>query len=347
MTFSACLHEQLRLHPSMQPQDLIKLCYQAARGAEHLLADTAHARTYFDQEYAAITADPAQPLFEPISEHIARVNLAAWKASGLPAEWLFRMFVHTASIPMGGHELLEQYIGEAAGIAPWGSAEWDEAIAEWRRSGMPAVHHSAEYRRVEQPAYRIVNRYFACILPILKRLQKDVRVIAIDGRAASGKTTRAALLSAVLDAPVIHMDDFFLPSALRTQERLAQPGGNVHYERFAAEVLPHLASGEAFAYRVFDCRCMDFHGLREIPATPLRIVEGSYAHHPALGSYADLRVFTSLPPEEQLHRIRLRNGDEMAEMFRTRWIPMEEAYFSHYAIPEGADLLLHAFASES
>ena len=32
------------------------------------------------------------------------------------------------------------------------------------------------------------------------------------------------------------MDDFFLPMELRTAERLEEPGGNVHYERFSAEV---------------------------------------------------------------------------------------------------------------
>ena len=341
MDFTACLLEQLHLHPAMQPRDVIKLCYQAARGAEHLLADTARARAYFDAEYAAAPADASLPLFEPISENVARVNLAAWRASGLPAEWLFRMFVHTAGVPMGGAELLEAYIAEAAVVAS-DLPGWAETLAAWREAGMPAVHHSEAYRAAEKPAYRIVNRRFACILPLLQRLntQPDVRVIAIDGRAASGKTTKAALLSAVLDAPVIHMDDFFLPPALRTPERLAQPGGNVHHERFAEEVLPGLASGEAFSYRIFDCSRMDFAGERHIPAAPIRIVEGSYAHHPALGDHADLRVFTTVEAAEQMARILRRNGEKMAEMFRTRWIPMEESYFSAFAIREKADIAL-------
>lgn len=340
MDFATCLREQLRLHPAMQPRDVLKLCYQAARGAEHLLANTARARAYFDQEYAATPADATLPLFEPISPNVARVNIAAWKASSLPAEWLFHMFVHTASVPMGGAELLEAYIAEASAIVH-DIPGWDEALTAWQEAGMPAVHHSEAYRAAEHPAYRIVNGYFRCILPLLERLtQSDVRVIAIDGRAASGKTTKAALLSSVLDAPVIHMDDFFLPPALRSEERLAQSGGNVHYERFAEEVVPGLRSGEAFAYRVFDCGQMDFAGVREIPAAPVRIVEGSYAHHPALGDYADLRVFTSVDESEQLARILRRNGEKMAEMFRTRWIPMEETYFAHFGIRERADLTL-------
>ncbi len=341
MNFTAYVKEQLHLHPSTQPRDVIKQCYQAAKGAEHLLMDTTRARAYFDQEYAATPADAAQPLFEAISDNVCRVNLAAWKAASLPAEWLFRMFVHTASVPMGGSDLLEQYIKETAVVAS-ALPGWEESLAAWQEAGMPAVHHSDAYRTAEKPAYRIVNGRFRCIMPILQRLQEDssIRVIAMDGRAASGKSTKAELLHAVLEVPVVHMDDFFLPPALRTPERLAQPGGNVDYERFAQEVVPHLASDAPFAYRVFDCSQMDFGGMREIAAAPLRIVEGSYAHHPALGDYADLRVFSTVEADEQMARILRRNGERMAEMFRTRWIPMEEKYFSYFGIREKADIVL-------
>ncbi|MGN1369974.1 MAG: uridine kinase [Aristaeellaceae bacterium] len=342
MEFLTCLREQLRLHPAMQPQDVFKLCYQAARGAEHLLADTARARAYFDREYAATPADAGLPLFEVISPDVARVNLAAWKAAALPPGWLFRMFADTARIPMGGDDPLEAYLSEADTLLAAAMPGWTVAISAWRAQGLPAIHHSEAYRDAEHPAYRIVKRQFQCILPILERLHQaqDVRVIALDGRAASGKTTKAALLSAVLDAPVIHMDDFFLPPTLRTPERLAQPGGNVHCERFREEVLPRLATGEAFSCRVFDCGRMDYAGVREIPAGTLRIVEGSYALHPEFGDYADLRIFCTVDAQEQMARILRRNGERMADMFRTRWIPMEERYFSHFRIREKADLCL-------
>lgn len=341
MTFTACLQEQLRLHPSIQPRDVIKMGYQAARGAEHLLADTARARTYFDQEYTATPANPAVPLFEPLSADVARVNIAAWKAASFPAEWLFRMFVHTATVAQNGADLLADYIAQADALIGDTLPGWQDALTAWQEQGCPAVHHSEAYRAHEYPAYRIVKARFQCILPILEQLHKaPARVVAIDGRAASGKTTRSALLSAVLDAPVVHTDDFFLPPALRTAERLAQPGGNVDYERFAQEVVPGLLSGEAFAYRIFDCSEMDFAGVREIPAAPVRIVEGSYSHHPALGDYADLRVFTSVDEEEQLARILRRNGERMAEMFRSRWISLEETYFTHFGIREKADMVL-------
>ncbi len=165
-------------------------------------------------------------------------------------------------------------------------------------------------------------------------------IVAIDGRAASGKSTLAQQLSELLDAEVIHMDDFFLPLSLRTKERLAEPGGNVHYERFAEEVIPYLQSPAAFSYRIFDCSKMDYEGGRFIGNKPVRIVEGSYSHHPKFGRYADLFVFSDVDEEEQMRRIRLRNGAEKAQMFAEKWIPMEERYFTGCEVKKTTDAII-------
>lgn len=61
------------------------------------------------------------------------------------------------------------------------------------------------------------------------------------------------------------MDDFFLPPELRTAERLSQPGGNVHYERFSAEVADGILRGKPFEYSVFDCSIMGVSGKKERP----------------------------------------------------------------------------------
>ncbi|MBQ1383027.1 MAG: hypothetical protein IIY73_03870, partial [Solobacterium sp.] len=81
-------------------------------------------------------------------------------------------------------------------------------------------------------------------------------IIAVDGRCASGKTTLAARLSAQLDAQVLHMDDFFLRPEQRTPERYTEPGGNVDRER-VYDVLKQVKSGDAGAFRRFDCDAME------------------------------------------------------------------------------------------
>ena len=168
----------------------------------------------------------------------------------------------------------------------------------------------------------------------------DVCVIAIDGRAASGKTTLAKRLEIEFGAGVIHMDDFFLPPELRTEERLSTPGGNVHYERFAEEVLPKLHCPEEFSYGKFDCSVMQINGEVTVGASCVRVVEGAYAFHPYFGCYSDIRIFSDIEYEEQLRRIKARNGDEKLETFKNRWIPLEEKYFEAYGIREKSTLNL-------
>ena len=56
-------------------------------------------------------------------------------------------------------------------------------------------------------------------------------------------------------------------------------------------------------------------------------IEGSYACHPRLRRSYDLRIFLTVDRQEQLERIRKRNGEEREEMFERIWIPLEERYF--------------------
>jgi uridine kinase len=135
------------------------------------------------------------------------------------------------------------------------------------------------------------------------------------------------------------MDDFFLPFHLRTPDRLALPGGNVHHERFAEEVLAGLEAGGGFAYRRFDCATGRLED-RFCPHAPLVIVEGSYSLHPALARYYDLRVLLDISPEKQSARILKRNGEEKHKQFMERWIPLENRYFEYTCIEARCDMRL-------
>lgn len=164
-------------------------------------------------------------------------------------------------------------------------------------------------------------------------------LIAVDGRCASGKTTLAATLEEETGCNVVHMDDFFLRPEQRTPQRLAEPGGNVDYERFRQEVMLPLSSGDRVHYQIFDCQQMALSAFREIDPSKTTVIEGSYSCHPALWDFYDLRVFLDIDPEEQLRRIRRRNGEEKAVMFQTRWIPMEERYFDAFRLRERCELI--------
>lgn len=349
------MREQATRHPALEPVDVIKLCYQAAFGAEHLLQDREAAFQYLHQEFDRVQPDGSEPLYEPISDGICRVNLRAWKQHGLSVIWLFRMFVETASRSrQEGSALFQNCLKEAGslveeGVFGFNRDTWEGFLENYPADHPVAVHHSEAYRQAEKPAYRLVCSRFIRLFPVLEAirsqcgLQEDMQgkcVVAIDGRCASGKTTLAEQLSFVTDAGVVHMDDFFLPSQLRTQERLTEPGGNVHYERFGQEVLTALEQGGDFSYRIFDCKTMALGGERQVSGTGILVVEGAYSCHPKLGEYMSLRVFSDVESKEQQRRILARDGEEALVVFQQQWIPMEENYFAVYKIREQADIVL-------
>lgn len=136
------------------------------------------------------------------------------------------------------------------------------------------------------------------------------------------------------------MDDFFLPVSLRTQERLAQPGGNVDYERFRKEVLEPVSKGGTVCLRPFDCSTGQISLPVEVAPANIAIVEGSYAMHPALSDYYNGSIFLTCSPEEQLRRLAVREDPAMLPRFINEWIPLEERYFSFFSIENRCGLTL-------
>ena len=326
------------------PQDAVKLAFQAAFGAEHLLQDRAYAKALFDEEYA-MELKPA-PLFEEIAPDVVRVNLAAWKDANLPKNWLFDLFLFSSEEKYGNpHEIFDKHLCKIGQLAENGDlqfsfADWNGYMSKYNADDKPKpVRHSEEYREKEKPAYRIVSGFFARLIPILYALRgKDGAIIGIDGRAASGKSTIAEGLAKILHTVPISMDDFFLPGELRISQRLDEPGGNVHYERFAEEVIPNLRTQKNIRYRPFNCRTMDYGKPKTIPSSSFMVIEGAYSHHPYFGEYLDIKIFSDVPEDVQTKRLIKRNGEQVYEVFKNKWIPMEEKYFRAYRIIENSCL---------
>ena len=164
MQFEFYLKKQLKLHPSMQMQDIIKMCYQATFGVEHMLTDIERARRYFYQEYDATPSDSSVPLYEPISENFCRVNLAAWKSSDFAPEELFQLFVSSAKHNIPGSPTDFDTLAKAAEtliateIFSFSSEAWNEYYTAYKNNGMHPVHHSDAYRQAEKPAYRLIRK---------------------------------------------------------------------------------------------------------------------------------------------------------------------------------------------
>lgn len=159
-------------------------------------------------------------------------------------------------------------------------------------------------------------------------------IIAIDGRAASGKTTFAEKLN----VPVIHTDDFFRPRDNRGELALTEFDGNFDIERFKSEVVANLKTGNSFEYGMFDCFQGKITASVRIPLSACYVVEGAYSINPVLGDYAGLKVFFDVSKNDQKQRIINRGGEEAYNRFRDIWIPAEERYLAHYNIQAQCDI---------
>jgi len=320
----------------MEARDAVKLLYQATLGPGHLVANPDDCLRRLSEERAAVGDRPGCPLTEEIGGGFVRLNLRAMSEAGLAEQTAARLFIR-AGRESGSKEALLAALASLrslakAGEAPFPSLEVERQAEALAQSGYAPVSHSEAYRRAYGPAYRVIDRDEASFLPLFCAVDRRIAagkraVLAIDGPCGSGKTTLADLLADMYGCGVVRMDDFFLPAALRTAERLDTPGGNIHAERFLDEAGPCLREKKGFSYRAFDCKKQAMGAERTVKDHPLTVVEGSYSLRRDFRPLYDLTVFLTLSPEEQRARLLRRNGPAAA-IFFDRWIPLENMYFA-------------------
>ena len=334
-------------YPQLQPLDLLKFLHHSVFGCGHLVSSPEAAEDWLRREIAGCTNDT----IEPLDGDFCRVHLGLLSTLGVSPRSFARLFALSAQKEVGTAKALEVRLAVALELAregrlPFSFEAFSVAVEAWRAAGFPAQHHSDAFRAAYAPAYRVLHRGHAALLPLLGRIdtllqEKEQVIFAIDGGAGSGKSTVAALLEEIYDCTVLHMDDFFLRPEQRTPERYATPGGNVDHERFLEEVLLPLRRGETFRYRPFDCGTFTVGDGFDVMPQRLTIIEGSYSLHPVLRHYYDGSTFLRINPAVQRQRIEARNPT-FAQRFFDTWIPLEQAYFHTFDPAEVCDLILEA-----
>ena len=349
------LREHRKMYPCMQVQDAVKLLYQSEFGGGHMIANPQKSLEFLKQEqrerkgHLASLKKTDFPVCQPIGGGMYRISLDALD-EGLSPETLNQMFVQTADHKMGTREGLEEKFRlllqcSRQGDLPFGEEQVLSYLDDYRAKGYPMVSHSAVYREAYSPAYRVVSeayvRYYRAFCRIDQALKKarmsggrSQVLAAIDGMCASGKSTMGRILQGIYSCNLFHMDDYFLQPHQRTEERMKEIGGNVDYERFQKEILAHIGDEKGLSYQVYDCSKRQLAQRIQVPRSDLNIVEGSYSQHPYFGPVWDLRFFCGISEEEQISRIRLRNGEAMLERFKNEWIPKENEYFTAFSIRE-------------
>lgn len=342
------LYNHLTRYPGMEPEDAIVLLYQHVYGY-----------TPAGQGLAALESDFARRLSSPVISSAAPeapvgigndlCRVALGNVDVVSALTLAKICVRSAELHSPSPNTLMQALHVLRGMAdegrlPWNPVHTAHVIDAYVDNDCPFPVHSARYVELYAPNYIVMDRVSAFFMQVFQLVdralaQKSHVLVGIDGMSAAGKSHLAALLAEVYACGVVHADDFFLRPEQRNSARLAQPGGNIDYERLAP-VAKQAADNRAFSYVAYSCKTGRLEEQRHIPAGRITVLEGVYSLSPRVAAQCDVRVFLSVDAAKQMERVTGRSGAELAVRFKQEWIPMENYYFSEYSVRESCDIAL-------
>ncbi len=185
----------------------------------------------------------------------------------------------------------------------------------------------------------VTRRYESLVTELQQRPRQSASfLVAVDGCAGSGKTTFARKLQELDPAiGVIHIDDFYLPSANRPSNA---PTIAEEYDiaRLLADVLIPLTQHQPAHYQRYDWvedRLAEYHSL---PAGGIVVIEGVSALVPQLAPIYDYRVWVECPYDLRLTRGVTRDGEKVRNWWVNGWMPAEQRYIQVYSPAERAEL---------
>lgn len=136
-----------------------------------------------------------------------------------------------------------------------------------------------------------------------------VNLVAIDGHGGAGKSFLAKKLAALLQAPIIEIDDFISWGDLTSW-----------WPRFEEQVLMPLAHGKPARYQARDWEG-DFLGSslgdwKTVERAPIILLEGTGSSRQEIADQLTLAIWVDAPAEVCLSRGVERDGEEV----RSKWI---------------------------
>ena len=342
--------EHIKKYPEIELQDILKMLFQNEFGPKHLAENEIECFKSLSTEINSINYNENEELFEDIGCDALRLNLKAIPV-GTDLNYINKIIVNSASEFCGTNEKLVVKFGLLVVMAenqeiPFDIERVRDETNAFAKNGFKPISHSEVYKQNYSPSYRVISKKYKELVETVIALRnldfnKKHIVISVDGNSASGKSTLAENLANLLNGEVVHCDDFFLPQEMRTDKRLSEIGGNIHYERLKEEVIDKLRKPTVISYKAYNCQNNSFKN-KFLMNKKIIIVEGAYSSHPYFENYADFKIFLKVDEETQRERILKRNGEEMLKRFINEWIPKENKYFNEFKIEEKADIIIRS-----
>ena len=160
------------------------------------------------------------------------------------------------------------------------------------------------------------------------------QVLAIDGRAGSGKTTLASELSLAFSldrsVTVLHMDEIYAgwqdalgPKLTHTLE----------------DLLNSISSHQSQLLPIYDWYRGEFSASRIIEPTDLLLLEGVGSAQRIVRAYNSTTIWLDIEPDIGLERVLERDGDNIRPQMQ-KWQLAESAHFSLDQTREYSDFIL-------
>jgi len=175
---SEFLLDQCARYPELRPQDLLKALRQSTFGCGNFPADEVERLQSLREKAGVSLFAPTGPAIEPLDGDYYRVHLQYLRCSTLSIKTLFHLSALSAREPSDdGWDALADRLACLLALAeegklPFSPGEAEEAVKCWRAAGYPACRHSEEFYRAYAPAYCVVRREYARLLPLLARIDR-------------------------------------------------------------------------------------------------------------------------------------------------------------------------------
>lgn len=155
------------------------------------------------------------------------------------------------------------------------------------------------------------------------------RVLALDGRTGSGKTTLASAIASEHDAPVVELEYLYG----------GWDGLRDGIGRLVAEVLEPLSRTGRALVPVWDWHAERWAEPRPLRAEGVIVIEGVGAGALAAAPYLSALVWMDAPAAERRRRAMARDG-ELFKPHWDRWTTQEDDYLATDRAPARADLVI-------